>query len=78
MVIKNYKVQIDDAFHTAKEKNDEQFTDYWFDGENKDLKRIDYIFVSPQIKVLYHQIINKRIGKYYPSDHLALKAEVEF
>lgn len=78
MVSRKYKVQIEDAFLTAKDKNDEQFTDYWFDGENKDLKRIDYIFVSPNISVLYHQIINKRIGKYYPSDHLAIRAEVEF
>jgi endonuclease/exonuclease/phosphatase family metal-dependent hydrolase len=73
----NYKMNLEDAFHSAKEKNDEQFTDYLFDGNSKDLKRIDYIFVSPQIKVLYHEIINKKIGKYYPSDHLAVKALIE-
>lgn len=73
----NYKVNIKDALHLAKEKNDEQFTDYLFDGNSKDLKRIDYIFVSPEIEVLYHEIINKRIGKYYPSDHLAVKAVLE-
>lgn len=78
MVSNNYEVEIEDAFYTAKDKNNEQFTDYWFDGENEDLKRIDYIFVTPQIKVLYHEIINKRMGKYYPSDHLAIKAEIEF
>ncbi|NQU52878.1 MAG: endonuclease/exonuclease/phosphatase family protein [Bacteroidetes bacterium] len=77
MVSGNYKVEIEDAFHTAEDKNNEQFTDYWFDGENTDLKRIDYIFVTPQIKVLYHEIINKRMGRYYPSDHLAIKAEIE-
>jgi endonuclease/exonuclease/phosphatase family metal-dependent hydrolase len=77
MIEGNYKVALVDAFHSAIEKNDELYTNYLFDGNDKDLKRIDYIFVSPRIKVLYHEIINKRIGKYYPSDHLALKAEME-
>jgi endonuclease/exonuclease/phosphatase family metal-dependent hydrolase len=76
MINGNYKVGLVDAFHSAIDKNDEIFTNYLFDGNDKDLKRIDYIFVSPKIKVLYHEIINKRIGKYYPSDHLALKAEL--
>jgi endonuclease/exonuclease/phosphatase family metal-dependent hydrolase len=76
MINGKYKVELVDAFHSAIDKNDEIFTNYLFDGNDKDLKRIDYIFVSPKIKVLYHEIINKRIGKYYPSDHLALKAEL--
>ena len=76
MIEGNYKVELVDAFHSAIEKNDEIYTNYLFDGNDKDLKRIDYIFVSPRIKVLCHEIINKRIGKYYPSDHLALKAEL--
>jgi len=78
MINGNYKIALEDAFHSAIEKNDEIYTNYLFDGNDKDLKRIDYIFVSPEIKVLYHEIINKRIGKYYPSDHLALKAALEF
>ena len=78
MVSDRHKVQINDAFLTAHEKNDELYTDYWFDGENKDLKRIDYVFTSTQISVLYHEIINKRIVIYYPSDHLAIKANVQF
>lgn len=78
MVNRKYQVDIVDAFLSAHDKNDEQFTDYWFDGENKDLKRIDYIFVSPEVSVLYHEIINERMGKYYPSDHLAIKAELKF
>ncbi len=77
MLNKNYRVVLQDAFDSAIKKNDEKFTDYWFDGENKDLKRIDYIFVTARVKVLYHEIINKRIGRYYPSDHLPLKAEIE-
>ncbi len=76
MINGKYKVGLVDAFHSAIDKNDEIFTNYLFDGNDKDLKRIDYIFVSPKIKVLYHEIINIRIGKYYPSDHLALKAEL--
>jgi len=78
MVNEEYKVTIEDAFEVAQRKNDEKYTNYLFDGNDKDLKRIDYIFVSSQISVLYHEIINKRIGKYYPSDHLALKAELEY
>ena len=76
MMVNNgdFKVDMKDALILAKEKNSEQYTDYWFDGSNKHLKRIDYIFVNPHIQVLYHEIINKRIGKYYPSDHLAVKA----
>jgi endonuclease/exonuclease/phosphatase family metal-dependent hydrolase len=72
-----YETMIEGNYKVAIEKNDELYTNYLFDGNDKDLKRIDYIFVSPRIKVLYHEIINKRIGKYYPSDHLALKAEME-
>jgi endonuclease/exonuclease/phosphatase family metal-dependent hydrolase len=77
MLDKNYRIVLEDGFNKALKKNDEKYTDYWFDGENTDLKRIDYIFVNQNVKVLYHEIINKRIGKYYPSDHLAIKAEVE-
>jgi len=78
MTSETYKVKLEDTFFSTKKKNNEQFTDYWFDGENKDMKRIDYILVTSQFKVLYYEIINKRIGKYYPSDHLAVKAELEF
>ncbi|PCJ25101.1 MAG: endonuclease [SAR86 cluster bacterium] len=78
MLSDDYSVKLVDGFDVAKEKNDEQFTNYLFDGNDKDLKRIDYIFVSKEVEVLYHEIINKRIGKYYPSDHLALKAELAF
>lgn len=77
MLDKNYRIVLEDGFNKALKKNDEIYTDYWFDGENKDLKRIDYIFVNQKIRVLYHEIINKRMGKYYPSDHLAIKTEIE-
>lgn len=78
MVSDHNEVAMNDAFMTAQKKNDEQYTDYWFDGENKDLKRIDYIFVSHKINVLYHEIINKRMGRFYPSDHLAIRAIIEW
>ncbi len=78
MLDKNYRIVLEDGFNKAFKKNDEKYTDYWFDGENKDLKRIDYVFVNQKIRVLNHEIINKRMGKYYPSDHLAIKAEIEF
>lgn len=78
MISGDYKVTIQDALSVAKEKNDELYTNYLFDGNQIDLKRIDYIFVNSQIEVLNHQINNKRTGKYYPSDHLALTAELKF
>jgi endonuclease/exonuclease/phosphatase family metal-dependent hydrolase len=77
MLSKNFRIELEDGFDKALKKNDEKYTDYWFDGENKDLKRIDYIFVNQKVKVLYHEIINKRVGRFYPSDHLAIKAEIE-
>lgn len=77
MLDKNYRVVLEDAFTIAGEKNDEIYTDYWFDGENKDLKRIDYIFVNRKIKVQRLEIINKRMGRFYPSDHLPVKAVIE-
>ncbi|MBK8506271.1 MAG: endonuclease/exonuclease/phosphatase family protein [Saprospiraceae bacterium] len=73
-----YQRDLNDALSVARKKNEELFTNYLFDGNDQDLKRIDYIFVSSEVIVLDHEIINKRIGKYYPSDHLALKAELEF
>jgi endonuclease/exonuclease/phosphatase family metal-dependent hydrolase len=78
MISDDYKVYLADALLVAKEKNDELFTNYLFDGNDKDLKRIDYIFVSQAMNVLYHEIINKRVGRYYPSDHLAVKVMLEY
>ncbi len=78
MTSDDHKVYLADALSVAEEKNDELFTNYLFDGNDKDLKRIDYIFVSKTMKVLYHEIINKRIGRYYPSDHLPVKIELEY
>jgi endonuclease/exonuclease/phosphatase family metal-dependent hydrolase len=78
MLSSQYKIVLQDALDKARKKNDEIYTNYLFDGNDKDLKRIDYIFVNQPVTVLYHEIINKRIGKYYPSDHLALKAEITF
>ena len=78
MLSKNYRVVLEDGFNKALKKNDEIYTNYLFDGNDKDLKRIDFIFVNQPVKILYHEIINKRMGKYYPSDHLAIKAEIKF
>lgn len=78
MTSDDYRVSLADALSVAEEKNDELFTNYLFDGNDQDLKRIDYIFVSKTMKVLYHEIINKRIGRYYPSDHLPVKVQLEY
>lgn len=78
IVSSNYKVDIADAFHTAKDKNNEQFTDYWFDGENTDLKGIDYILVTSPIEVFYHEIINKRMGNIICQIIWQLKEKLNF
>lgn len=78
MTSDDYRVSLADALSVAEEKNDELFTNYLFDGNDQDLKRIDYIFVSKTMKVLYHEIINRRIGRYYPSDHLPVKVQLEY
>jgi endonuclease/exonuclease/phosphatase family metal-dependent hydrolase len=78
MLSKEFRVVLEDAFDKAEEKNDEIYTNYLFDGNDKDLKRIDYIFVNKPVCILYHEIVNKRIGEYYPSDHLAIKADIKF
>ena len=41
--------------------------------------RIDYIFVSPQIRVKdYAELEDKRENGHYPSDHLPIVCNVEF
>jgi len=49
-------------------------------GDMSDAKRIDYIYVSPEIKVLsYRTIASTRPGtKLYPSDHFPSTATIQF
>ena len=48
-------------------------------GDKSDMKRIDYIYVSPGVRVLsYRTIPDVRPGtRLYPSDHFPSEAEVE-
>lgn len=39
---------------------------------------IDYIFVTKGVNVLRHGILSDSFGVYYPSDHLAVLAEISF
>ena len=41
-------------------------------------ERIDYIFVSPDIQVLRHQVVSSHRAGYYPSDHLPVFAELRW
>lgn len=43
-----------------------------------DARRIDYIFVSPQIRVMSHATISAFRGGYYPSDHLPVVARISW
>ncbi len=38
--------------------------------------RIDYVFVTRDVEVLTHRIVEDRFGPHYPSDHLPVLAEV--
>ncbi len=38
--------------------------------------RIDYLFVTKDVQVLSHRIVEDRFGPHYPSDHLPVLAEV--
>lgn len=59
-----------------------QTTPYGPDGtsggfEVKPLTRIiDYVFVNDKVSVLRHAILSDSNGKYYPSDHLPVFAEI--
>lgn len=87
-VVKNSGLK--DAFHQAKRKKKKP--SYSFVGMDKAWtwtklllhlfypkymhKRLDHIFVSPKIEVLYYEINNWSYGKLYPSDHLPILIEI--
>jgi endonuclease/exonuclease/phosphatase family metal-dependent hydrolase len=47
-------------------------------GNRPDARRIDCIFVSPQIRILSHATISAFRGGYYPSDHLPVVARISW
>jgi endonuclease/exonuclease/phosphatase family metal-dependent hydrolase len=52
-----------------------------FNGFKWDLEptqRIDYIFVSPNLKISRYGILTENYGKKYPSDHFPVLVEVSF
>lgn len=52
------------------------FNDFVFDNPIK--KRIDYIFISNNIKVNNYEILTKSINSRYPSDHFPVYVELTF
>jgi endonuclease/exonuclease/phosphatase family metal-dependent hydrolase len=54
-------------------------TDLTFHGWRSEtgLSRIDYIFVSHEIKIRNAEVIRKKIHGIYPSDHLPVISEIE-
>lgn len=87
-VVKNAGLK--DAFHQAKRKKKKP--SYSFVGMDKAWtwtklllhlfypqymhKRLDHIFVSSTIEVLYYEISNWSYDKFYPSDHLPILIEI--
>lgn len=49
-----------------------------FDIANTQCTGIDYILHSKEISVKKYAVLRDHDGKYYPSDHLAVSAELEF
>ncbi len=49
-----------------------------FKWKPKDKRIIDHVFVSSNVKVMKHGIIDDSYGKKYPSDHFPVMAQVEF
>jgi endonuclease/exonuclease/phosphatase family metal-dependent hydrolase len=55
------------------------FTFEGFEAKNRDdALRIDYIFVPDGVRVIRHAHDATRIGRWYPSDHLPVVAELVF
>ena len=52
------------------------WTFHGFSGEGEDGNRIDYIFVSKNVRVMQLGILTDSSGGRYPSDHLPVIAEI--
>ncbi|MDX2003509.1 MAG: endonuclease/exonuclease/phosphatase family protein [Chitinophagales bacterium] len=75
LMMKENGVNLRDAFYLVSTQG-EVNTSYGFNVSKKDGKKIDYVFVSPQWKVMSHTIYTDNNGTSYPSDHLPVLAEV--
>lgn len=65
-----------DCYTSAKLNNSlDKGTFNSFDLQQKSLKRIDHIFVSPALNILTYQIITESFGGHYPSDHFPVAVE---
>lgn len=68
---------LQDASHTAAAKNGPTYSDCGFDVTNKKCSKIDYVFYKSGWKALSVTISDEHEGKYYPSDHLPVFAELQ-
>ncbi|MFN8314901.1 MAG: endonuclease/exonuclease/phosphatase family protein [Chitinophagales bacterium] len=56
--------------------NEPNYTDCGFDVTNTQCHRIDFIFYSSHYKQKGYKLHRDNDGKYYPSDHLTISAEL--
>lgn len=69
----NYQVALQDARTEANLPH----TCCGFDVSNKNCSRIDYVFYNPQFTSLNYTVHADHNGTYYPSDHLAVSADLK-
>ena len=76
----SYEYPLHDAWKTAKKKSGGPATyNDWGKAKNTEDHKIDFIFVSPSIKVKKAVISDSALGDgYYRSDHNALWADVKW
>lgn len=60
----------------AYTSNEPNYTDCGFDVTNTQCHRIDYIFYSSHYKQKGYKLHRNNDGKYFPSDHLTISAEL--
>ncbi|MCB9208839.1 MAG: endonuclease/exonuclease/phosphatase family protein [Ignavibacteriales bacterium] len=70
-----YKIIVDSGILNDADKTAEfnYGTSITFNGFKENLERtdkIDYIFISPEIKVKHHAVIGEKFQGQYPSDHM--------
>lgn len=70
-------LEIIDGFSDTKPANDQTGTFCGFEVGKMECRAIDYIFHTKEWALKNYQVITDNNGKYYPSDHLPVMAELE-
>jgi endonuclease/exonuclease/phosphatase family metal-dependent hydrolase len=79
MTAKDYPLPLQDAFHLSQLPHfgpKSTFTGS-FTLPEQDNRRIDYIFVNPNVEVLKHAILGEAVEGKTASDHLAVFAQIK-